>query len=263
MATFTKNNLPSGLLPYSFKHVEMEPFKVNEIMKLSKARSLQSVAPMVDALNDVVSCDANDLTDGDFYYLLAFQRLNAYTSSPMIVQWECEGIVFQEQSGLQRRFNNEQLKKLVEEYDNASEERKEELEDPNELVVESVICGEYNEQQVGFNDLIVQRLEENQVIDERLDYPRIRTLPQGIAKSEDPELRHVIQAARWLKKGDNLDEKLELLRNSDNLELFETAYRTEMTVRHGVSNVVLKECPKCGVLSKHVFDITPETFFDL
>lgn len=263
MAAFDSSKLPSKTIPYSIKTIEMENFKVSQIMKLSRSIALQSMKPVVEALDSVMDFDANELTDGDFYYLLGWQRISAYVSSPLKADWECQGVVFQENDNLKRVFTQDQLKSMVEEYDAASDEEKELLEDPKELMVTSRVCGHHNSIDVSMDHMRIVYLDDGVKLDPHLDFPRVATLADSIARSDNPDQQNIVQAARWVREGNTLDEKLAVLEAQPDLQLFEKALQANATIRHGVSRTIVLPCSECGTEAPIAFDIRPETFFDV
>ena len=263
MAEFDVSVLPSKTLPYPVKSIEMAPFRVAQIMQLSRAVALQSIQPAVEALDSVMEFDANLLTDGDFYYLLAWQRIKAYSQSPLRAAWECGGMVFQEREGLQRTFTKKQLADLVEEYDTAPEEEKALLTDPNDLIVTSKVCGHFNQVDITMDLLHTVQLEDNQTLAPGLDYPRVNTLADSQTRRDNPEQQNIVQAARWIAEGKTLDEKLAVLESQPDLSLFESALQANATIRHGLSRIVTVACEECGEPANHSFDVRPETFFDV
>ncbi len=262
MESFKPSTLPSRCIPYSFNEIEMEPFRIAQIMQLSRAVALDSIQPAIEAMDSVLNVDVNELTDGDFYYLLAYQRLNAYSNSPLLAQWECGGTVFQEQDGLKRTFTSEQLRALVDEYDNASEEDREHLTNPDDLTVTSIPCKHQNRVEIKLDHLTTVFLEQEKLPD-GLDFPRISTLVDTQVRSKDPAEERVAHAARWIQPGNTLEEKIDILHNQPTLALFEKALQANATVVHGVSQIIVLPCEHCGQMSEHIFNISPKTFFDV
>lgn len=263
MPTFDANVLPSKLIPYRVKEIKMEPFKVPQIMKMSRAVALNSLVPAIEAINDVLDIDVNELVDGDFYYLLAWQRIVAYGHSPLKADWVCEGTVFKETGGLERTFTESEIKRIVEDYDAADDEQKAQMEDPAELQVEAQTCGHRNSVEVTMDMLSVIQYMDDLKLYEGLDFPRVSTLPDSIAFRENPEKQNVVQAARWIHSGANLAEKLDILNSQEDLKLFEKSLQTNQVNQCGVSRVISLPCEKCGTIGRLGFDIRPETFFDV
>ena len=262
MTIYNTANLPSRTIPYGFKELEMKPFLVPQIMQMSKAISLQSLQPMVLALCEVVNIDGLSLTDGDFYYLLAVQRLCSYVESPLQASWTCAGTVFKESGGLERTFTQKQLADMVEGWDSADEEERKDLTDPSNMDVTTATCNHENVSDIQLKDLEILYLEKGTIPD-GLDYPRINTLAEAFKLREDPNVSGILEAARWVIAGDTLKDKIEILKEQPDLALFEQALQCSLTVRHGMGSVIKKHCEFCSAESSHLFDITPETFFSV
>lgn len=254
--------MPSGMLPYQFDKIVMANFGVKQLMLMSKAVATGSWQPVVQALGQVIDVDVNQITDGDFYFLLACQRLDGYKISPLMASWECKGTVFRENGGLERVFSRSQVNQLVKDYDDATEEERSELEDPESLVLTSVGCGHFNQHTLTLDDLVVVPLETKK-LPAGLDFPRVDSLVDALVAREDPENERIVQAARWILEGETIDAKMETLYEQKDLTLFESALQTDIKVRHGISQVLVATCSKCGQPTEHSFNIGPETFFDV
>jgi len=250
------------MIPYQFEQITMKNFGVKQLMLMSKAVSTGSWAPVVEAIDSVIDVDVNVLTDGDFYYLLACQRIAGYKISPLQAAWTCEGVVFQENGNLERVFTREQVIQLVADYDAASLEEREEMEDPETLSLTSKSCGHKNAHTLTLDSLYIVPLETKK-LPNGLDFPRVNTLVDAIVAREEPEKERIVQAARWVAQGDIIEDKIAILSDQNDLELFESALQSDLTIRHGVSQVLITECEKCGQPMEHTFNIGPETFFDV
>ena len=262
MHTIDALTLPSRCAPYTFNEVEMGNYSVKQIMLMSSASVLKSVAPMVEALNQVLNVDAATLTDGDFYYLQALQRLEVYTESPLEVNWSCTGTIFREKEGLRRVFTLEQLKKTTADWEAATEEQRADMTNPDELIVVSETCDKQNKVNIKMADLVVFQLEEKIKLPEGLDFPRVATLAEANALRTSPEYAGVVDAVRWIAFGDTIEEKLEYV-TEHGLSLLEKAMQCNLLHRHGISRIIKKGCPSCGTESQHMFDITPDIFFQV
>jgi hypothetical protein len=89
--------LPSRFGFYSFKDLYAVPFKAKHIAKLQRAHREQSLLPLVEAVASVVYTTepghpaiAFELTLPDFYFVLYWLRLNAFTKSNYFHRTECE-----------------------------------------------------------------------------------------------------------------------------------------------------------------------------
>ena len=252
-------SLPSRGIPYQYKEIEMEGFKVPQIMKLSKASSLKSIKPAIDALDDVLSVVASELTDGDFFYLLTLQRL-AY-SKPLFTEWHCDEILYYDEGDDTTFLTKQQIKDKVEEYE--ATEDKEGLTDPNEIKLVPGKCMTFNKHILTVHDLTITYLEE-EPLNEGIDYPRIETLTDAIKDGEDPEMHYLAQAIRWLRtETRSYLAKKDLLLGLPDTTLLEQAMAYNNKVIHGVNKRVVCPCSKCGHKTAHILDIGPESFFDV
>lgn len=256
--------LPSRMIPYTNSHVrslEMANFSIPQIKKLSKAIALDSIVPVIEAIGEVVNIDVDQLTDGDYHYLLAYQRIALYNNAPLAAKWTCSNVMLREQDGLNRLFTAQQIVELIETYESVSEEERANMQDPNKLLVHSETCGHVNDQPLVMDDITVLALTDAP-LDSRLDYPRLATLPEAIIFKRDVDKIHLVDAARWIKEGDTLAEKFEVLENDpDAIGLLQAALTANITHAHGVHRHVSKKCTKCSAEQKSIFEVDASMFF--
>jgi hypothetical protein len=265
MSTLSLKNMPSRGLPYDkgLKDLEMDAFKVPNILKLSRAIALESYVPVIDALNDVlINFDAASLTDGDFFYLLGYQRLKNMTSA-LVADWNCPDLLLREQDGLEREFTKSEMVALVEKYAAASEEERAGMTNPDELMVITVSCDHHNNRDVTFGDLQILQLNEGLKLDDALDFPRIRTYPDLLQFRIDPDLSLVAEAARWVRDGVSLQDKIDILTAQPDLVLFEKALTANTKYQHGVGRIFTLPCHKCGSIKELSIDLSASIFFDV
>ena len=84
-----KIDLPSRFLPYTFKELWIRPFKAGEVKRLKALLNGNTEIRIEDIISSVMSQDCRDLITGDFWYVCAWVRLNTFTDSPLISEWEC------------------------------------------------------------------------------------------------------------------------------------------------------------------------------
>lgn len=259
MYTFDETQLPSRLKFYNVKTLEMEKFRFKQLTLISSSLHNKHLGFMVNALRDVIkNMDVNLLTQGDFYYLLAYQRINSY-SKPIYCHWTCMSETYIDVD-TEKPYTPSEITDMVELYELANEEEKKELLDPNKVQLRTIECGHSNSIPVNWKDVQTVQLEDIQ-LDSRLDIPRVNTLADSIILASDPELGNIVPAAIWVKEGDTLEQKIEVLRSQDSLELFEIALMASSSIVHGIRNRIHKNCEKCGAGSNHIFEITPSLFF--
>lgn len=251
-------SLPSRAIPYEFNDIEMTKFGVKQIMLLSKAAALNSIKPAIEALNEVIDVDAGELTDGDFFYLLALQRLQY--SRPLFTQWVCDDRLFYETDGV-TFYTEEGLKALVEAYEAA--EDKTTLRNPDNIKVASGPCSTLNKHVLVEADLNIQYLE-NEPLPAGLDYPRIDSFADSIVDYNNPEMQYLSQAIRWLKTDSrSYLAKKDLFMQQTDTNLIESAMFYKNTSVHGILRTIKCYCKKCRAVSNHTIEIGPETFFDV
>lgn len=237
----------------------MDMFKFKQLSKLSSAMTNKHLGQMVSALGDVVkNIDVNELTQGDFYYLLAYQRICAY-SKPIYCHWKCRGDMYKD-IDTNAMYTPHQIESLVKEYESADADVKATLPNPDAIKIETLVCDHSNSLPIVLDDLQIVFLEDI-VLDERLDVPRANTLADANVLKNDPELGQIVPAAMWIKEGNTLADKIEVLKSQNDLKLFELALLASTTIHHGVRNRVDKKCTVCNTLSTHIFEITPSIFF--
>lgn len=250
---FDSSNLPSRGIPYAVKTIEVNPFRPRHLPFLSEAILTKNDAPMIEAVGQVMDFDVNQLTDGDFYYILAWLRFYS-RDLPIFCEWECTGIVFTregDESG--KLYTMEEIDSMTEQYFNArGTEAEAHMEDPSKITWLEQDCDEYNNQTVAFEEFTLKYMDESE-LDPALDYPRVRDLVAYKELGADVRNQKVIGPVRYLKEGKTLHERLNSLDNIE-MDLFDKASRAHFQFDHGVLQRIHKKCKKCG--REHAFDVT-------
>lgn len=252
--------LPSRTLPYSAKVIEVELFKPKQLALISKAIMLDNIGPAIEAMGSVLSgIDIEDLTVGDFYFLMTWQRLNCFTRNPLTASWQCNGAMFND-IHTNKHYKPEDVKALVESWNNADEEARKSLVDPDTVELDAFVCSYHNMANVTFSDFTVQHLADDVVLDSRLDYPRCGTLAEFVELQSDPDVGMLADAAQWIRGG-TLRERINNLMEEDTTELFELACEANRDIRHGILRTLYKPCASCGHKHEINFVIEPRSFF--
>jgi hypothetical protein len=103
-------------------------------------------------------------------------------------------------------------------------------------------------------------LEDDVVLDPRLDFPRCDTLAEYIKLLRDPDYSALADAGRWIKGSGPLIKRLiDLVQGEDN-DLFEAACEAERDIQHGIRRTVLKACSHCDHKQSLIFVIDPKAF---
>jgi len=257
---FDDTNLPSRMLPYPVKQLEVTPFRPPQMQLLSKSIMLNDMQPAIDALGQVMTnLDVGQLTTGDFFYLLTWQRFHAL-KRPVMANWVCNSAMFADRND-GTRYSSRDIRTLVHDWEDADDDTRQQLRDPNEVILDGYTCSHQNYQQLNFAEFECVFLPEDTVLDERLDYPRCDTLAEFIKLQRDPDYGMLAEAGQWLKAKGPLLHRVQQLVNSEDTELLETAMEAARDVQHGMRKYVTKKCEHCGHAHTMSFVVDPQAFF--
>ncbi|AFH14589.1 hypothetical protein LU11_gp058 [Pseudomonas phage Lu11] len=257
---FDSSNLPSRMIPYASKHIEVNPFRPKHMPYLSEAIYTKNHAPLIEAVGQVMDFDVMQLTHGDFFYILTWLRFNS-RDLPIYADWECDGVLFKRKDtgGI---LNIAEIENMRKQFDEAQGTEAETLmEDPAKLILTEVDCTAHNHQFVTFEDFSVKEMDETP-IDDALDYPRVRHLVEYLDLGSDKRYGKVIGPVAYIKEGKTLHERLTKLdRDEIDMELFDKASRAHFLYDHGIMQRVYKECPTCTSLYPFDAVIDAHSFF--
>jgi hypothetical protein len=253
--------LPSQTLPYRVKVVEVDLFKPKQIALMSKSVMLDDIQPALDAMHSVLrGIDIDELTVGDFYYLLTWQRFHCFKSNPVIATWECPGTMFSD-INTNDKYTPSDVSTFVSNWEAADDAARLLMRDPNTIELDAYICQHGNMETLTFEDFSVLSLDPNTVLDQRLDYPRCNTLSEFIRLQSDPDYGMIADAAQWIKGPANLRERINKLLETEDTELMEVACAANRDVRHGILRSVVKPCRVCSHKHGLNFTVEPRSFF--
>lgn len=260
MITLNAENLPSRTVPYKVKEFNMEWFKPRQLMLLSKAVHLSSIEPVIEAMSQVVSgIDLNDVTVGDFFYMLTLQRLNCFKDRPLNAEWQCGAAVFLRMDG-NERYSPADIDELVQRYTDASEEDRLTMENPDDISLEADVCGYANYVPVTLDDFRTIKLGE-EVMDEDIDFPRVRTLASYLTMQKDADKAMIADACQYVKAGDSLEQKLQILLDSDDMDFFGRLNDASAKFVHGISREIYKTCADCRHTHPILYTVDANSFF--
>lgn len=88
------HHLPSSFMFYQFDSLSIRRFKYLEMKKVASGVISGNVANIVEAISACLPTNgsAYDLTDGDFWFLMYWQRVNSYKKNPYTLEWDCSDI---------------------------------------------------------------------------------------------------------------------------------------------------------------------------
>lgn len=81
--------LPSDFHFYPFDSLSIRRFNILDLKKLYYAHSTNDFRALVEVINNTIDRNAFDLTHGDFWYLMYWQRIHSYSKNPMRIESEC------------------------------------------------------------------------------------------------------------------------------------------------------------------------------
>lgn len=226
-------DLPTGFAPYEFERIYLREFSVAELKLLfvgmhSRVRPIEHI---IRAVQLCCSVPVEELTDGDFEFVLAWLRLHSYPKAPLQVSWKCTETNVVEKvdrlfyKGPRLTDREMALKGLEVEVCNTK----------NVTIVRNY----------GTNILTLDS-DMLHIPYPDIDFPRTRTLPEFFETLEEkPELRHMLECARWVKKGNTLKAKLIYLQSRTDNDLYERILECRSTFRHGIEERMVLKCRVC------------------
>lgn len=89
---FFSIELPSGFQFYDFKHLSARTLQAAHQAKFSRAQKEEKLRYTVEGIGGTLepSRSAFDLSVGDFYFLMYWQRVNSFSKNPLIVTAYCD-----------------------------------------------------------------------------------------------------------------------------------------------------------------------------
>ena len=245
-------DLPTGFSPYDFKELYARPFTVKELVLLYQGgdKTTTNIGRVIRAVNMAISCDVQQLTDGDFEYVLAWLRLFSYPAAPNQVHWTCKNqIVVEKEQHLNVKFDAENMSRTDLEIHN----------------YEKIVCNTKNVEIVHNAEVVIDALDDDDEIIpyEDVDFPRVKTLAEYQEfVDKNPEQKYEATVARWIKAGNSLKEKMKLLENgSVSIQMYRHILECMKRYKHGISEKMVLKCRVCK--NRIEYSAKPEitTFF--
>lgn len=83
--------LPSNFIDYQFKSIHIKKFSIQDLLLIYESEQNDSTEEVVRAISNTLhGVNAMELTEGDFWFLMMWQRLNSYKRTPFVVKWYCK-----------------------------------------------------------------------------------------------------------------------------------------------------------------------------
>ncbi len=269
-------DLPSNFTPYPFKTLSACHLKGFHQAKFSRAAKEDKIRYVVEAVSSTLepSVSAFDLTPADFYFLMYWQRVNSYSSMPLITEVMCE--------------NTEHLTKVYAGY--KEEDSNEENSDEEEKSANSTELKFLPESSLK-NKLILKNTTLDVATLETLDltkfekiakydlgYETMRDVVESAENIEkmfqksldNPESDIDIEGYTWLAaKAAFLDNHSNTRKLTERIKIIEgmTVEETSLldtyidtVTQYGVSETTKFRCQECGGFTEIKFSINPLTF---
>lgn len=232
-------DLPTGFAPYAFDRLYVREFTISELKLLHQGMHSR-VRPIEHTLRAVQQCvtvPVMELTDGDLEFVMTWLRIHSYPRAPLQVSWKCRQI-------------NVVDKKSRDFYKGPPLSDK----DMQRRGLEHETCNVNNVNIVQKYGTSIHTLESDNlhITYEGVDFPRTSTLSDFFTwVDEDPEMRHILEVARWVKEGTTLKDKLEALCDSPDMELYENIDKCRREYKHGVEDSMELKCRECDYTWTH------------
>lgn len=243
--------LPSQGLVYPEASWLIRPFTVNELMLVHTYFTTNDFNYILRAIQICFTGDILNLTDGDFMYLLAWQRSRSYPQTPLDTFWTCNAIqlmLVNSKYAVGPTVSEEQRTLMI-----------------NQRKAEYRPCGWKNRELVYGSKTKVISLDEKDppVLMDGLTFPRVNTLAEYLTLVHEKKNTLLDEYARWIKHGTTLKDKVQFLEQQTDLSLIEHIKEYKTRWFHGVLSVSRLKCNNCGAKYLHTNELNiPEALAD-
>lgn len=238
--------LPSNFHPYPGRtHIMVRPFSVQELKLIARSIEHNNVDYITQAIDNCIDMDVYQLTIADYFYLYYWFRIESYPNTPHYMEWTCD----------------------------------EPVKDEKGEVVGT--CGHENMSQLKKSDIKIIHLDDLNFdlssLDDRLDFPRVKLL-EDLTEANSDKVSYdksgsddkntfklddliLVDAAKWLKEGTTIFDKLKFLEQQPSLELYEIANKANKALQFGVYEYTLVSCGRCGAKRRYKVLLDAPRFF--
>jgi len=237
--------LPSYGIPYGDRDLKVyiRSFKLAELKLLSRAVELDEVAHLMRAVDNCISFPVEELSIGDFFYVLLWLRMYSMPKSPYVVEWRCE----------QPYFTNKETRKPLLYSDK-------DWPTVNELKTDYTVenCGTENTSIVHNSNIEILSLPYDFVLPQGFDFPRMSCYDDRAKALKDPEWAQLALAIQWLP-GHTWKQKVEYAER--NVDAIGEALELNRRISFGISEEATFSCRRCRVEHKTKLTLNALTFF--
>lgn len=255
MADFAKDarymdigDLPSGGATYTFDRVYLRQFVLRELPLLHHGMTAR-VRPhqhIIRAVSMACSIDINELTDGDFCYVMAWLRRQSFPDFPVQAKYTCTQPVW-----VNKRNNSLGDSKLTK-------------ADAARLGYVREACNGQNNELVHQTEIVVYTLEDDDLVIKHpeIDFPRVATLTDFHEYiDENPHMKYNAELARWIKRGNSFKAKLLYLNAQKDMTLYEEIEEIRKKYFHGITEKIRLRCGQCNAIRFHETEPSLLKFF--
>lgn len=244
MATISTELLPTRgqYYPQPTKELNVEPLNLDGLALMSEACTEDSADIFVEAIKTCLPhTDVNALPLSDFIALAAYIRIQTFTNSPLEVRYTCTA------------------PRYTLDGNTLSREEVEALESVEGVQVRD--CNNHVHKEFKFEDLEMVKLPEDFHLEDTFDVPRAKHYAEYVNLYSNAQYRKLIPAVVWLKEGDTLKDKLEIVRSQPNLDLFDELSKLNSMHSHGLKRFLTVNCSLCNAPHKTALQISQYSFF--
>lgn len=238
--------LPTGGVTYDFKRIFMRQFILEELPLLhfgmtARVRPHQHIIRAVQLASSV---NINQLTDGDFCYIMAWLRKHSFPEFPVQARYTCNNMVY--------------------------------VNDKNAIGFDVTAktaakrgfwlqpCGHNQTELIKNTKVVVHTLDDDDLVIKHpdIDFARVETLTDYYEHiADEPRMKYVGSIARWVKRGKTYKAKLAYLMAQPDMVLFQAIEKIMKHYFHGVTEVVKLRCGQCNHVKENESNPSLLNFF--
>lgn len=241
-------DVPTGFMAYdNLKSLALRPFVIKDLSLLDLGARSGNISHLLKAIDACADTDIYELTEGDFQFACAWLRLHSYPKTPSQVSWQC---------------NNQFLVKATTD---------ELYGGPTDLTEDQMLrfdlkyetCGRKNVEIVHNSSTRIVSLDDDFAgLPEGTDFPRVRTMHEtDKILEQDPDMGDVVRMARWIKEGETVQDKIEVLHAQEDFDLWYKIQEAQRIGNHGIYEIHPLRCRGCNNTLTHTAAFNLKTFF--
>lgn len=240
-------NLTSHGILNENKAPNIEAFGIEQLSLLSAASELNDPQQFLEAMvSTVTNYTAEQLTIGDLLQLAVYHRIQAYPNSPISIAWKCKGLLYKNPDAPEM-FKASEVAKM----DSVQQEN-----------LEPYSCNSENEIKYDFETFPMMMLPDNiNTLDPDLQIPSATLYPELVLLTANPSTAKLVNVAAWVKEGNTIQEKLEIIGSQPDLDLFDRASKASKEFQHGPYSKLRASCPTCETEVVRNVTINTNSFF--